>query len=420
MNVNSPNARVRKLAKLTRTLGENVPVELVFPSTAPYLLTSPTSPVRFAPSPAQDYEPPTPTPVRQSPGTTAVGLHYALGMHTAKRAAAFRQPVPTPAAATSPPLFTHAFTMDAQSWDRAREAALAPPAPKTPAKKSRMRGILPKLDTGRGTWRKKENTWSGEWNIEDMHELQHRLQLTSLLLLADFSHPLQRWCKFNAWILFRTCENYNFSYCPSFLAVLLVGGRSKWAKAPMGQVRLDQSRTDSSTSITMNKPSNQQLLNMLTSIQTDLAAHRSDIRALVVAVAEDIGALAEDVELNFNKSASDFESGAHSLVNLIHSTRCRCHTNVGVLATGDAPAIGGSHDDPDGLKELEKLFASLHTRRSTKWRSRSYKRRALVAAVVGDPNVCEGMVDKGKINEHDDQDVEDCCEDGKVHEGRKM
>ncbi|KAF7293144.1 hypothetical protein HMN09_01192400 [Mycena chlorophos] len=177
MNVNSPNARVRKLAKLTRTLGENVPVELVFPSTAPYLLTSPTSPVRFAPSPAQDYEPPTPTPVRQSPGTTAVGLHYALGMHTAKRAAAFKQPVPAPAAATSPPPFTHAFTMDAQSWDRARDAALAPPAPKTKAKKSRMRGILPKLDTGRGTWRKKENTWSGEWNIEDMHELQVRLRL---------------------------------------------------------------------------------------------------------------------------------------------------------------------------------------------------------------------------------------------------
>ncbi|KAJ7074473.1 hypothetical protein C8F01DRAFT_1100585 [Mycena amicta] len=171
--INSPNARVRKLAKLTRTLGENVPVELVFPSSAaPYLLTSPTSPLQFSRLASHGYEPPTPTPARRSPGTTAVGLHYALGMHTSQPAP-LAKPAPLPTATTSPPPFTHVFTMDSSSWDSARAAALTPMKSKA---KSRMRAILPKIDTGRGTWRKKENTWSGEWNVEDMQELQVRLR----------------------------------------------------------------------------------------------------------------------------------------------------------------------------------------------------------------------------------------------------
>ncbi|KAF7290531.1 hypothetical protein MIND_01293000 [Mycena indigotica] len=169
LNNNSPNARVRKLAKLTRTLGENVPVELVFPSSTAsgsHLMTSPTSPIHFA---RASREPSTPTPARRSPGTTAVGLHYALGLHAPKPA---KQPLTTTA---SPPPFTNVFTMDSQSWDRARTAVLNPPKTKNKSK-FRIQAMLPKVDNGRGTWRKKENTWSGEWNVEDMQELQLRLR----------------------------------------------------------------------------------------------------------------------------------------------------------------------------------------------------------------------------------------------------
>ncbi|KAF7313233.1 hypothetical protein MKEN_01010000 [Mycena kentingensis (nom. inval.)] len=164
---NSPDARIRKLAKLTRTLGENVPVELVFPSSAndtdapaAYLLTSPTSPVRFSSDDRLDYEPPTPTPIRRSPGTTAVGLHHALGNGMqANRGVSKATPV-----VASPPPFTNVFTMDASSWDRARAAALAPVGEKKRSSRvsaGSSRNLITGL--GRGARKRIPGAASGMW-----------------------------------------------------------------------------------------------------------------------------------------------------------------------------------------------------------------------------------------------------------------
>ncbi|KAJ6589118.1 hypothetical protein B0H19DRAFT_231188 [Mycena capillaripes] len=115
--IQSPNARIRKLAKLTRTLGENVPIELVFPSGAtssapsdgtpasalrptkrakmrsgdsPVPRVSPSGPLpttcpRSRPSAPKEW-PLTPTPDCtfdvDAHSKTAVGLHYALVMNS--------------------------------------------------------------------------------------------------------------------------------------------------------------------------------------------------------------------------------------------------------------------------------------------------------------------------------------------------
>ncbi|KAJ7208053.1 hypothetical protein GGX14DRAFT_455348, partial [Mycena pura] len=167
--LNSPNARIRKLAKLTRTLGENVPLELVFPSSAAPNLVSPASPLQFS---KLTFSTGSPTLAPTAPTTTAVGLHYALGMHAAPTRAGA---VPTAAGASpaSPPPFSHVVTVDAGSWERERQAAFTPRR-KTKRAVGGVRKML--ADNGRGTWRKKENTWSGEWNVEDMAELQGRLR----------------------------------------------------------------------------------------------------------------------------------------------------------------------------------------------------------------------------------------------------
>ncbi|KAJ7034759.1 hypothetical protein C8F04DRAFT_1101043 [Mycena alexandri] len=209
--IQSPNARVRKLAKLTRTLGENVPIELVFPSG----ITSSAPTAAAAPAPAQKptkrakLRPKEPAVVRASPlgpratarlhpsaspawpltptpdctfdpeahTQTAVGLHYALGMNSFRAHAPAVVPA-APAMPTSPPPFSSTFTMDDVSWERARQAVMGPRA--GTSKKARrvlggVRKALPEAN-GRGTWRKKENTWSGEWNVEDMEELQVQLR----------------------------------------------------------------------------------------------------------------------------------------------------------------------------------------------------------------------------------------------------
>ncbi|KAJ7714064.1 hypothetical protein B0H16DRAFT_1593397 [Mycena metata] len=209
--IQSPNARVRKLAKLTRTLGENVPIELVFPSGS----TSSTPTVAAAPSPAQKPTkrarlrskepaavrtsllgpratarlrpaaspawPLTPTPDctfdPEVHTQTAVGLHYALGMNSLRAHAPAVVPA-APAMPTSPPPFSNTFTMDDVSWERARQAVMGPRAG-TAKKTRRVLGGVGKAvpeANGRGTWRKKENTWSGEWNVEDMEELQVQLR----------------------------------------------------------------------------------------------------------------------------------------------------------------------------------------------------------------------------------------------------
>ncbi|KAJ6602525.1 hypothetical protein DFH09DRAFT_449103 [Mycena vulgaris] len=207
--IQSPNARIRKLAKLTRTLGENIPVELVFPSgssPSPHSSASPfpsqklpkrmtalaaeTSPKRVSPSgprltgarprPAAPEWPLTPTPdCTVNPEThnkTAVGLHYALGMNSIPTRAVGRVHA-APVNPTSPPPFSSMFTMDDISWERARQAVMGPPATTGKKAKRIIGGVRkPAADNGRGTWRKKENTWSGEWNVEDMEVLQVQLR----------------------------------------------------------------------------------------------------------------------------------------------------------------------------------------------------------------------------------------------------
>ncbi|KAJ7159851.1 hypothetical protein C8R43DRAFT_947944 [Mycena crocata] len=204
----SPNARIRKLAKLTRTLGENIPVELVFPSTAAAPTATVTSSTKFAKlaktfvdgavspraapagprlsalrrraSAATEW-PLTPTPDctvdKAANSKTAVGLHYALGMNSIPtRASTLIRAAPT--LPSSPPPFSSVFTMDDVSWERARQAVMGTKA----SKKSKMRlavGGVRKAAVeanGRGAWRKKENTWSGEWNVEDIEELQVQLR----------------------------------------------------------------------------------------------------------------------------------------------------------------------------------------------------------------------------------------------------
>ncbi|KAJ7076014.1 hypothetical protein B0H15DRAFT_608130 [Mycena belliarum] len=194
----SPNARIRKLAKLKRTLGENIPLELVFPSGKAKSATTtaaaaplkkaakqlpPTAPAavpravaRLRPS-AQPEWPLTPTPDctidPAAHAQTAVGLHYALVVPSVPARPRARAPAAAPAP-TSPPPFTSTFTMDDVSWERARQAALA-----RGAKHRRIGGGVRKAvggDNGRGTWRKKESTWSGEWNVEDMEVLQVQLR----------------------------------------------------------------------------------------------------------------------------------------------------------------------------------------------------------------------------------------------------
>jgi hypothetical protein len=106
---------------------------------------------------------------------TAVGLHYALGMNSfPTRAVALVRAIPT--VPTSPPPFSNVFTLDDVSWEGARLAVMGPRATK---KAKRVLGGVHKVPAeanGRGTWRKKENTWSGEWNVEDMEELQVQLR----------------------------------------------------------------------------------------------------------------------------------------------------------------------------------------------------------------------------------------------------
>ncbi|KAJ6617896.1 hypothetical protein B0H10DRAFT_2218066 [Mycena sp. CBHHK59/15] len=195
--VQSPNARVRKLAKLTRTLGENIPVELVFPSgsvsqpikPAPLKKVAKPSKVfgdnalapRISPAPPRPTAPAawplTPTPdCTFDPAThtkTAVGLHYALGVDAYPAQAATVGRVP-PALPSSPPPFSNVFTMDDVSWEHARQAVMGPRG----QKKRRAAGVhkASAEANGRGTWRKKESTWSGEWNVEDMDELQVQLR----------------------------------------------------------------------------------------------------------------------------------------------------------------------------------------------------------------------------------------------------
>ncbi|KAJ7119449.1 hypothetical protein C8R44DRAFT_877880 [Mycena epipterygia] len=205
-HIQSPNARIRKLAKLTRTLGENVPVELVFPSgTSPSAPTNvaPASqpkatkrgkallagmlPQRVSPSGPRLTARPRPSAVPEWPLTptpdctinteahtqTAVGLHYALGMNSFPTRAVTVSPA-APALPSSPPPFSNVFTLDDVQWERARQAVMG-----TRAKKARhvVGGVRkPAEANGRGTWRKKENTWSGEWNVEDMEVLLIQLR----------------------------------------------------------------------------------------------------------------------------------------------------------------------------------------------------------------------------------------------------
>ncbi|KAJ7730907.1 hypothetical protein DFH07DRAFT_1065915 [Mycena maculata] len=214
--IQSPNARIRKLAKLTRTLGENVPVELVFPSgngdTAPVAvsvsstappLSLPKVPKRAQTLPLLDMlraptpqlttiRPRSPTPAPEWPLTptpdctvdatahskTAVGLHYALGMHALPTHARAVSPIhASPVLPASPPPFTNTFTVDDVAWGRARQAVVGTRA-KKPVRRALggVRKPVADRDNGRGTWRKKENTWSGEWNVEDMEELQVKLR----------------------------------------------------------------------------------------------------------------------------------------------------------------------------------------------------------------------------------------------------
>ncbi|KAJ7641376.1 hypothetical protein FB45DRAFT_900047 [Roridomyces roridus] len=195
--VQTPTKRIRKLARL---LGENVPVELVFPSgnapvhvppppkstqpkpskgkagTDDVRFAAPSGPPRFRPraSPASEW-PLTPTPDftvdAEAYKQTAVGLHYTLGMN----AVPMRPVHSPPIVSSTPPPFSTVFTVDDVQWERARQAVLGP---RTKKGRHAPRGIqkAPIEANGIGAWRKKENTWSGEWNVEDMEELQVRLR----------------------------------------------------------------------------------------------------------------------------------------------------------------------------------------------------------------------------------------------------
>ncbi|KAK7018588.1 hypothetical protein R3P38DRAFT_3320259 [Favolaschia claudopus] len=212
--INTPNARIRKIAKLQRTLGENVPLELVFPTSKPDSTSLPSIlPFRPAPKPTKraklltgesviqrvlpkrSRSPPCPPKSPEWPLTptpdctlnvdvhnrTAVGLHYALGLNSLPTRTA---PAPAPLHAAlvvpkSPPPFSNTFKVDDVSWERARQDAMEATR-STGRKAKRVLGGVRKAEAveanGRGTWRKKENTWSGEWNVEDMEELQVRLR----------------------------------------------------------------------------------------------------------------------------------------------------------------------------------------------------------------------------------------------------
>ncbi|KAJ7280380.1 hypothetical protein C8J57DRAFT_1302463 [Mycena rebaudengoi] len=108
--VQTPNARIRKIAKLTRTLGENI--------------------------------------------------HWS----SCGRSPSGSSPLNNPPLPSSAPC--------------ARQAVMVPRV-KPSRKVRRMVGRVqkpPAEANGRGTWRKKENTWSGEWNVENMEELQVQLR----------------------------------------------------------------------------------------------------------------------------------------------------------------------------------------------------------------------------------------------------
>ncbi|KAJ7629366.1 hypothetical protein DFH06DRAFT_1141002 [Mycena polygramma] len=201
----SPNTRIRKLAKLTRTLGENIPIELVFPSEtassspstgAPIPAPKPAkktkkrfvTPVAHRPSPlgpratirrAASHYPLTPTPDCtfniETHAKTAVGLHYALVMESFPNNAVATVRAP-PVIPTSPPPFSNTFTVDDVSWECARQAALGATKKPKRVRALALGGVRKAVDNGKGTWRKKESTWSGEWNVEDMEELQVQLR----------------------------------------------------------------------------------------------------------------------------------------------------------------------------------------------------------------------------------------------------
>lgn len=126
------DAHARKIAKLTRTFGENVPPELVFPpSTRMDNHSSPHVP-KSRQSRRRNITVDAAGPTVSTEAPTRPPMHIARGAVQSKSVA----PVPH-----SPPPFSSAF----------------------PSAQLSMHGQGVQV----ATWRRKEREWSGEWNIHD-------------------------------------------------------------------------------------------------------------------------------------------------------------------------------------------------------------------------------------------------------------
>lgn len=133
-HVLSPDARIRKMAKLTRTLGENVPPELVFP---------PPTRANNHSMRASRSRPNRRRSVNVD-ATVAVAGFNTVPFPTNTSVRRTAQPESTAVIVPqSPPPFTNTFPLSSRpsrSGDTDREIE---------------------------TWRRKEREWSGEWNLQD-------------------------------------------------------------------------------------------------------------------------------------------------------------------------------------------------------------------------------------------------------------
>jgi hypothetical protein len=167
------NEKRRKLAKLARTLGENVPPELVFNSTLPLQRTTSMSvsqPPKSPPSHTSSFSTPlpigeTPTPQPQSARRPEKPLKQ-------------RQPRPrSMALTTSQAMATHSAIADTHGT-RSLDHISVPVDNRIDSPfGTAMTADATQHDTLSVEWgRRKEREWSGEWNVKDMDHVTRTLR----------------------------------------------------------------------------------------------------------------------------------------------------------------------------------------------------------------------------------------------------
>jgi len=169
----------RKIAKLERFLGENIPPELVFPSSTP--LQRSTSVMdsrsrgkashkssRSLPMPSS---PKTPTPLSAVPSTVAAAPTTPQSQSTEELGTSVEQQSPTRRQSmTSMPSPTMATTATQSTRGASFDGPTSPPFQKMAVELETTTPGDPRK------YRKEGKGWSGEWNVKDMELVANALR----------------------------------------------------------------------------------------------------------------------------------------------------------------------------------------------------------------------------------------------------